>query len=68
VPNPPGDGAPPLEALVDRYQKRIYAVIYRMTGHHGIRMISARSVSQIFRSLPGFKPGSNLDSWFTGSR
>jgi len=53
-----------LEDLVDRYQKRIYAVIYRMTGRHAdADDLCQEAFLQIFRSLPGWKPGTNLDSW-----
>jgi len=56
--------APRLEDLVDRYQKRIYAVIYRMTGRHADADDLCQEVFlQIFRSLPRWKPGTNLDSW-----
>ena len=56
--------APRLEELVDRYQKRIYAVIYRMTGRHAdTDDLCQEAFLQIFRSLPRWKPGTNLDSW-----
>ena len=56
--------APRLDDLVDRYQKRIYAVIYRMTGRHAdTDDLCQETFLQIFRSLPRFKPGTNLDSW-----
>jgi RNA polymerase sigma-70 factor (ECF subfamily) len=56
--------APRLEGLVDRYQKRIYAVIYRMTGRHAdTDDLCQEAFLQIFRSLPRWKPGTNLDSW-----
>ena len=55
---------PRLEELVDRYQKRIYAVIYRMTGRHAdTDDLCQETFLQIFRSLPRWKPGTNLDSW-----
>lgn len=61
---PGGDRAPRMEDLIDRYQKRIYAVIYRMTGRHGDTDDLCQEVFlQIFRSLPRFKAGTNLDSW-----
>lgn len=52
------------EELVDRYQRRIYAVIYRMTGRHAdTDDLCQEAFLQIFRSLPRFRPGTNLDSW-----
>jgi RNA polymerase sigma-70 factor (ECF subfamily) len=57
--------APPRpEELVDRYQRRIYAVIYRMTGAAGeADDLCQETFLQLFRSLPAFRAGTNLDSW-----
>jgi len=65
APLEPGeDRVPRMEDLIDRYQKRIYAVIYRMTGRHGDTDDLCQEVFfQIFRSLTRFKAGTNLDSW-----
>jgi RNA polymerase sigma-70 factor (ECF subfamily) len=64
VPAVVDEPAPRLEDLVDRYQKRIYAVIYRMTGRHAdTDDLCQEAFLQIFRSLPRWKPGTNLDSW-----
>jgi RNA polymerase sigma-70 factor (ECF subfamily) len=64
VPAVVDEPAPCLEDLVDRYQKRIYAVIYRMTGRHAdTDDLCQEAFLQIFRSLPRWKPGTNLDSW-----
>src|SRR5258707_14931634 len=58
------DRVPRMEDLIDRYQKRIYAVIYRMTGRHEDTDDLCQEVFlQIFRSLTRFKAGTNLDSW-----
>ena len=58
------DRTPSHEELVDLYQKRIYAVIYRMTGRHAdTDDLCQEAFLQIFRSLPRWKPGTNLDSW-----
>jgi len=52
------------EDLVDRFQKRIYAVIYRMTGlHTEADDLCQETFVQVFRSLPTYRPGTNLDSW-----
>jgi RNA polymerase sigma-70 factor (ECF subfamily) len=52
------------EELVDRYQRRIYAVIYRMTGRHAdTDDLCQETFLQIFRSYSRFEPGTNLDSW-----
>lgn len=64
VPSLLEDRAPRLEELVDRYQKRIYAVVYRMTGRHAdTDDLCQEAFLQMFRSLPRWKPGTNLDSW-----
>ncbi len=56
--------APRPEELVERYRRRIYAVIYRMTGTHAeTDDLCQETFLQMFRSLPGFRPGTNLDSW-----
>jgi RNA polymerase sigma-70 factor (ECF subfamily) len=63
---PPVDDSPSLrpEDLVDRYQRRIYAVIYRMVGRHSeTDDLCQETFLQIFRGLPGFRSGTNLDSW-----
>jgi len=52
------------EELVDRYQRRIYAVIYRMTGRHSeADDLCQETFLQIFRSWSSFRPGTNLDAW-----
>lgn len=52
------------EVLVDRYQRRIYAVIYRMTGRHAdTDDLCQETFLQIFRSWSRFRPGTNLDAW-----
>jgi RNA polymerase sigma-70 factor (ECF subfamily) len=64
VPAPGDDRLPSPEELVDRYQKRVYAVIYRMTGRHAdTDDLCQETFLQVLRSLPSFKPGTNLDSW-----
>ena len=67
VPGAPGWAAsdpPRPEELVDRYQRRVYAVIYRMTGSHSeTDDLCQETFLQIFRSLPRFRPGTLLDSW-----
>jgi len=64
VPDPADDRLPSLEELVERYQKRIYAVIYRMTGRHAdTDDLCQETFLQIIRSIPGFRPGTKLDSW-----
>ena len=64
VPSPADDRLPSPGELVDRYQKRVYAVIYRMTGRHAdTEDLCQETFLQILRSLHGFKPGTNLDSW-----
>src|SRR5579862_8166345 len=62
----PVDEAPSLrpEDLLERYQRRIYAVIYRMTGVHAeVDDLCQETFLQMVRSLPRFRPGTNLDSW-----
>jgi RNA polymerase sigma-70 factor (ECF subfamily) len=52
------------EDLISRYQRRVYAVIYRMTGHHSeAEDLCQETFLQVFRSLPGFQEGTNLDAW-----
>lgn len=52
------------EELVDRYQRRIYAVIHRMIGTSAeADDLCQETFLQMFRSLPSFRPGTNLDSW-----
>jgi RNA polymerase sigma-70 factor (ECF subfamily) len=64
VPDPADLRLPSPEELVERYQKRVYAVIYRMTGRHAdTDDLCQETFLQIIRSLPSFKPGTKLDSW-----
>lgn len=56
--------APRPEDLLARYQRRVYAVIYRMTGRHAdVDDLCQEAFLQMIRSLPNFRPGTNLDSW-----
>jgi RNA polymerase sigma-70 factor (ECF subfamily) len=61
----PGDPPPGSdEELVDRYQRRIYSVIYRMTGRHSeTEDLCQETFLQIFRSYSRFERGTNLDAW-----
>jgi RNA polymerase sigma-70 factor (ECF subfamily) len=62
---PVDKAAPPRpEELLARYQRRVYAVIYRMTGRHAdVDDLCQEAFLQMIRSLPNFRPGTNLDSW-----
>ena len=52
------------EDLISRYQRRVFAVIYRMTGRHSeVDDLCQETFLQIFRSLPGFREGTDLDAW-----
>lgn len=52
-----------LEEIVRQYQRRVYAVIYRMTGAHAdVDDLCQETFLQVFRSLPRFRPGSNFDA------
>ncbi|MBI5367752.1 MAG: sigma-70 family RNA polymerase sigma factor [Planctomycetes bacterium] len=52
------------EELVRRYQRRVYAVIYRLVGTHAeTDDLSQEAFLQIFRSLPRFRAGTDLDAW-----
>ncbi|MBI3268066.1 MAG: sigma-70 family RNA polymerase sigma factor [Planctomycetes bacterium] len=53
-----------LDELVQRYQRRVYAVIYRLTGNHAeTDDLCQETFLQVFRSLPRFRPGTDLDAW-----
>ena len=60
-----GQSTPPNpEDLISRYQRRVYAVIYRMTGHHSeVDDLCQETLLQALRGLPRLQPGSNVDSW-----
>lgn len=52
------------DLLLERYQRRVYAVIHRMTGVHSEADDLCQEVFlQVFRSLGSFRAGTNLDSW-----
>lgn len=52
------------EELVRRYQRRVYAVIYRLVGTQGeTDDLSQEAFLQIFRALPRFRVGTDLDAW-----
>jgi RNA polymerase sigma-70 factor (ECF subfamily) len=56
--------SPRPEELVSIYQRRVYAVIYRMTGRHAdVDDLCQEAFLQMIRSLPSFRPGTNLDAW-----
>jgi RNA polymerase sigma-70 factor (ECF subfamily) len=60
-----GQSTPPNpEDLISRYQRRVYAVIYRMTGHHSeVDDLCQETLLQALRGLPRLQHGSNVDSW-----
>jgi RNA polymerase sigma-70 factor (ECF subfamily) len=62
---PVDKAAPPRpEDLLPLYQKRVYAVIYRMTGRHAdVDDLCQEAFLQMIRSLSSFRPGTNLDAW-----
>jgi RNA polymerase sigma-70 factor (ECF subfamily) len=50
--------------MVRRYQRRVYAVIYRMTGKHSeVDDLCQETFLQVFRSLPRLREGSDVDAW-----
>ncbi|MBI3724470.1 sigma-70 family RNA polymerase sigma factor [bacterium] len=52
------------DELVRRYQRRVYAVIHRMTGRHAdADDLCQETFLQVFRGVGRLPPGSNLDSW-----
>ena len=56
--------SPNPEELIARYQRRVYAVIHRMTGNHPeVDDLCQETFLQAIRSLPNFPPGGNLDAW-----
>lgn len=64
MPEPRQDIALSREELLLRYQRRIYGVIYRMTGRHSeVEDLFQETFLQIFRSLARFREGSDLDAW-----
>jgi RNA polymerase sigma-70 factor (ECF subfamily) len=53
-----------MDDLVRRYQRRVYAVVYRMTGTASdADDLCQETFLQVFRSLPRFKDGTDLDAW-----
>ena len=50
--------------LVERYEKKIYAVALDMTGdHHNAEDISQDVFLKAFRSLPGFRGRASVSTW-----
>ena len=55
---------PTMEEFVRQYQRRVYAVIYRMTGRHAeAEDLCQETFLQLFRSLPSVQEVSDLDAW-----
>lgn len=52
------------EALMDRYERRVYNLALRLLGDATEAEDAAQEIFiQVHRSLPGFKGGSRLDTW-----
>lgn len=52
------------DEIVALYQRRIYAVIYRMTGTHAeADDLCQETFLQVFRGLPRLRADSDLDAW-----
>lgn len=52
------------DALVRRYQERIYGVIYHMTAHHeDAADLAQEAFVRAYRALPGFKRDSSFFTW-----
>jgi RNA polymerase sigma-70 factor (ECF subfamily) len=52
------------DALVRRYQERIYGVIYHMTAHHeDAADLAQEAFVRAYRALPGFKQDSSFFTW-----
>ncbi|MCO5169345.1 MAG: sigma-70 family RNA polymerase sigma factor [Planctomycetes bacterium] len=55
---------PTHDELIRRYQRRVHAVVYRMTGRHAdVDDLCQETFLQVFRGLDRLPAGSNLDSW-----
>jgi RNA polymerase sigma-70 factor (ECF subfamily) len=56
-----------LGALVDRYQRRVYALVGRMMVNHPdlVEDLAQEAFVKVFRALPGFEPSgpARLSSW-----
>jgi RNA polymerase sigma-70 factor (ECF subfamily) len=64
VPESLRPSSPDPEELIARYQRRVYAVIHRMTGNHPeVDDLCQETFLQVIRSLPSLPPGGNLDAW-----
>ncbi|MBX3465811.1 MAG: sigma-70 family RNA polymerase sigma factor [Planctomycetes bacterium] len=62
--DPTHDELPTHDALIGRYQRRVHAVIYRMTGRHAdVDDLCQETFLQVFRGLGKLPAGSNLDGW-----
>ena len=50
--------------IVERYQRRLYSVAYRMTGnHHDAEDLSQQAFLNAYASLSGFRRGASLYTW-----
>lgn len=52
------------DALVRRYQERIYGLVYHMTAHHeNAADLAQEAFVRAYRALPGFKRDSSFFTW-----